>query len=201
MNVTLTTPYNGTVVSVANAATQVFGDATYDSTKLTRDINACVRRAINYCQRAFIQETYTMTLDKFPQGEVIYTPYGKLQSITSLKYYDEAGNDDTLVENTDFRIDTTNPDYGRIYPIETGTGWPSDVDEDRLGGIRLVYVAGEGSSLTASKHDDFVSAVLLDVGTLYEIRQSIGEQVYNTKAYEMLLNYYKIYKDFHLLNA
>jgi uncharacterized phiE125 gp8 family phage protein len=191
MKLELTTPYTGTVVSVANAATQVFGDATYDSTKLTRDINAAVRRAINYCERSFLDETWTLTLDTFPG--VIYLPMGEVSSVTSVKYWD-SDSQNTLVEGTDYRVQ-----HNRVYPIDS---WPTDLDSDRLGAVEVIYVAGEGSSLTASKHDDFVTAVLLDVGDYYENRQThSAEELYRNPAYQMLLDPYKIYFDFYSHNA
>ena len=204
MKLELTTPPASEFITVAEAATQVFGDATFDSGKLTRDIAACRKAAEEYCERAFINQQWQMTLDKFPSEttanprQIIYLPKGKCQSIVSdqISYIDEDGTTQTLDKDTDFILDTTG-DTGRLLPTEALGGWP-DVSDYHLNCVTVNFVAGYGASLT-SEQDPIKDAVLYHIGTLYELRQTITvQEIFENEYWKFYLHPYKIYFDFRV---
>lgn len=193
------------IITVAEAAKQVFGDATYDNDKLTRDIIASTKLAEDYCERSFINQTWQMNLEDFPSVNrynpkgAIHIPRGKVQSITSFKYYDIDGTEQTLEADTDYYLDSIG-EVSRLVPTSTLSGWPS-VEDYRPNAITIVWVSGYGASLPADK-EDIVSACMVKIGDLYELRQSHSAvQIYNTKIFESLLNDYKIYFDFSINDA
>lgn len=191
-------------ITVAEAATNVFGNATYDATKLARDIKAVISEAEQYTERAFINQVWTFTLDNFPvykdinPRQAIYIPKGRLVSVDSVNYYDSAGVDQTLVEDTDFYVDTVG-DNARLVPLSGG--WP-DVSEYRPDAITIVATLGYGTSLPA-EFSDIKDACLLRIGDLYEMRQSKFANysvVSNSKMWMGLLKHYKIFFDFNKYN-
>lgn len=189
-----------TVVSVADAATNIFGDATFDSTKLTRDISAAYYAAEEYCERAFLTQTWKLTLDYFPKIDrvnpdgAIFLPRGKVQSIRTAQYIDENGDTQTL---SDYTLDDTG-DPGRLVP--TSNGWPS-TKSYTPNVVTITYDVGYGTTLPDDKND-IIDAVILALGDLYELRQDMSPaEVYKTGLYKHLLHHYKIYFDFYTHNV
>lgn len=87
----------------------------------------------NYQNRAYITQTWEMTLQKFPfdntdilndsfTNSIIEIPKGKLQTINSFTYKDLCGNIHNLTENIDYVVSTRGilgkicPPYGKIFP-------------------------------------------------------------------------------------
>jgi uncharacterized phiE125 gp8 family phage protein len=193
------------IITVAEAAKQVFGDVTYDSVKLTRDIIASTKLAEDYCERSFLTQTWEMKLDDFPDVNrhnpkgAIHIPRGKVQSITSFGYYDLDGALITLAAGTDYYLDDVG-EVSRLVPTSALNGWPT-VDEFLPNAVSIVWVSGYADTLPADK-EDIVSACMVMIGDLYEFRQDHSTvQVYKTKIFETLLNDYKIYFDFSLNDA
>lgn len=123
--------------------------------------------------------------------DIIEIPYPPLQSVTTFTYYDTDDTQQTLVEGTDFRLDTV--DYpGRIEPIN---GWPGVYD--KVLPIQITFVCG------FTKTDDIPQqikdAILMRVADLHSNRQStviaMGSvnKVDNTTTAENLLMDFKIY--------
>lgn len=110
--------------------------------KITAMIEAARQDVERYTTRALITQTLTMYLDKFPGYETIYLPYAPVQSVTSVKYYDTSGSQQTLVADTDYFVTTTG-NHARIEPSDSG--WPS-VDTEKNERIEVIYVAGYGAS-------------------------------------------------------
>jgi uncharacterized phiE125 gp8 family phage protein len=189
-------------ITVAEAAFNVKADETYDATKLTRDIKSAIRHAENWCERAFINQTWTMTLRKFPTVNrynpmgAIFLPKGKIQSVTSLVYYDADGAEQTLVEDTDFTLSNTG-EPGMIVPTEALGSWPS-TSAYFVDAVTVVYVAGLGTSLPTD-YDNIKDACLLEVGDLFQIRQESHQgKMYESGVWKRLLHDSKIYLDFSI---
>jgi len=193
-------------ITVEDAATQVFGDDTFDSSKLTRDIKAVIRYAETYTGRSFINQTWKMTIQDFPdstrynKGRSIFLPKGNLQSVTSLKYRDQNGTLQTLVEDTDYRVVNSCNDYGIIERIETAGDWPV-VDSYFEDAVEVVYVVGDGDTLNATEYSELISGCMILIGELYATRQvNIPGNYTESFFYQMFFNHYKIFTDFNLLN-
>lgn len=99
------------------------------------------------CGRAFLTQTWTLTLDDFPLGYEIRLPRPPLASVTHVKYYDEDGVQQTF-SSSNYFVDTgTEP--GRIWLSPDAT-WPT-VQYGRPGAVEIRYVAGWASAALVPK--------------------------------------------------
>jgi len=94
--------------------------------------------AEDYLNRGLFTQTWKLVLDRF--AEVIYLPMvAPLQSVSTVKYYDENGTLQTL-SNTVYTVDTVSRP-GRITRGVNQT-WPV-LQADRLSGsVEITYVVG-----------------------------------------------------------
>jgi len=96
-------------------------------------------------RRAFVTQTFELTLAGFPaSGTPFEIPRPPLQSITSIKYLDPAGMEQTMSAQ-DYYVVTGGATPARVYPVsgawpgtarranavvvEYEAGWPQDEDE------------------------------------------------------------------------
>lgn len=139
---------------------------TDDDLYITALLLAATKWAEDFQQRTYISRTHTDYLDEFPT--VIRPTYSPLVSVTSIKYYDTDGNQQTLA-SANYRVDT-NTEPGRITEAYN-ISWP----DIRLitNTIEIEYVAGYGTA--AAVPDDVKAAIKLIVGHLYEHREIVSE--------------------------
>lgn len=118
-------------------------DHAHEDGLIEEEIKAAVRYSQNANGRQYINATRILRLDKLPR--LIEVPYSPLSSVTSLAYVDTAGDTQTLVENTDFTVDSkTEP--ARI--IETyNTTYPAT--RSVMNAVTLTYVSGYGATASA----------------------------------------------------
>lgn len=114
--------------------------------------------------RALITQTWELTLDSFPVSE-IRIPLPPLQSITSVKYDDSHGLEQTI-NAADYTVDTSQP-FAWIIP-NSANAWPATLNA--INSVRVRFVAGYGAA--AAVPEPIRQAILLSVRRLY----SIGEQ-------------------------
>lgn len=128
--------------------------------------------------RALLTQTWELVLDAFPAGD-IELPLSPLQSVTSVKYFDPDGVEQTLASGR-YTVSTVS---GTVKV--DSDGWPE------TGGVVTVrFVAGYGAA------DDvpapIKAAILLHVGDLFENRQIGTErQVFTNPAYDALTYPYR----------
>lgn len=180
MRLTVKTDYTTTdLVPLANCKQQLRIGATYDDANVTIALEAARKEVEADVNRSILNTVYEMKLDYFP--DVIYLPMGRIQSVTTITYIDLDGNTQTLVENTDFRVDTGD-DEARITYINS---WPSDVNTDRKNAITVEYTAGYGAT-TNTETKVFEMMVLLKLSQIYYNLDS-------SVSYEMLINKHRLY--------
>lgn len=137
-------------------------------------VGTLIQAARELCEaeldRSFVNTTWDYVLDEFPGpdtplGGAIPIPKSDLVSVTSVTYLDDAGDSQTLVQDTDYGVLTGTG--GAVYPMP-GQSWPS-TDDERHGAVTIRFVAGYGSSASSVpavvKH-----AILMTIGSLYEHR-------------------------------
>lgn len=94
-----------------------------------------------YCERAIMDQSWKLSFhDCFPtcrDGE-INLPMGKVSSVSSVKYYDTEGVQQTLVNGTDYEFSIG--DYAILRPK---VSWPST--ERRLNAVNIEFVVGYGT--------------------------------------------------------
>lgn len=111
---------------------------------------------------SFISQERTVTLDRFPCGTIIL-PYGPVTEVTEFTYIDTDGNEQSLVEDTDFILDIHN-NPARVQAVDT---WPST--KDRINSVTVVYTAGFGAASDVPQCAK--DAILSLVATMFEHRQ------------------------------
>jgi len=131
-------------------------------------ITAAREHAEGFTWRAFIDQTWDLFLDKFPKNDgPIILPLPPLQSVTSLKYTDTAGVQQTLA-TADYTVDA-NAEPGRIVPV-FGTNWPAVRNE--INAVEVRFIAGFGPAGTDIPQP-IVQAMLFQIGHLYENREAV----------------------------
>lgn len=131
-------------------------DLTDDDTWLLGRIQSARLLAEKYIKRAFIETTFRLTLDAFPSG-AFYLPRPTLRSVTSVKYLDANGTQQTL-SASNYTVDIyTEP--GRIVPAY-GLSWPTHRQDTNS--IEVIYKAGYGTtagSVPRSVRDAIIATV------------------------------------------
>jgi len=114
--------------------------------------------------RALVTQTWELLLDTFPANE-IKIPLPPLQSITSIKYDDEEGVEQTIgAENYDVDLDgwiVTADDYA----------WPTPIAA--INAVRVRFVAGYGNA--AAVPSTVKAAIMLMVGDMHRHRASVSD--------------------------
>ena len=116
-----------------------------DETTLVRQL---IKAATYDCEQAltwrqFVTATWTRTWDRFPGPGAFFSeielPYPPLQSVTTVKYYDSAGTQQTLA-TTEYDVDALS-EPGRIAPA-FGKTWPAT--RNQINAVEITFVAGYG---------------------------------------------------------
>lgn len=100
-------------------------------------ITAAREYAEIHCARAFAAQTWKLTLPRWSQ--IIRLPVDPVISVTSVKYYDVAGVQQTLTAVTDYQLWLSHSP-SLIAPAPA-TSWPS-LQTDRFDPIEIIFVAG-----------------------------------------------------------
>jgi uncharacterized phiE125 gp8 family phage protein len=95
--------------------------------------------AEQYTERAFVTQTWELSLDAFPRRGWIEIPKGTLQSVTSVTYTDENGAGQTLATSV-YDVDTRR-DPGRIMLAENES-WPTT--DYQPNAVVIKFVCGYG---------------------------------------------------------
>ncbi|MFC3457257.1 MULTISPECIES: head-tail connector protein [Massilia] len=93
-------------------------------------------------QRAIIEQTLRLTLDRLP--EAIKLPRPRLVSVVHVKFIDPTGQQQTL-DPTDYEVDSVS-EPGYIVPAP-GKAWPATAS--RINAVEVQYVAGYGPDHTS----------------------------------------------------
>ena len=166
------------------------GDETHHDDYVESLIKAATGRAEQYLHRRLITQTWTLYLDGWPVGTEIIIPFGKLASVTTIKYKDTDG-DQTTLSSDDYIVDiNTEPGrvvlgYQKSWP--TTTLYPSNP-------IEIEFVCGYGDA-GSDVESSILHAIKLDISDLFENRET---EVYLNNhfklgTWEALLFPYKIF--------
>lgn len=167
----LATPPASEPVSAEDAARQLRVDeeSSAEYGAIEAKIKAAREDAEAYTGRAFVTQTWEAVLDAFPTDGVIPLAKGDLQSVTSVKYLDAAGVEQTL-SSALYQVDSTIRDGetgGRVV-LAPNASWPAT--SDKVNAVRVRFVAGYGDP--AAVPEKVKQAILLMVGDLYAHRES-----------------------------
>jgi uncharacterized phiE125 gp8 family phage protein len=162
----ITTAPTAEPLSLAEARAHLRVDHFAEDGVLAGFILAARQHIETVCGLALCTTGYTLTLDDFPAGEGINLTRDPVQSVTAVRYVDDAG---ALVtwSGDQWEADVyTAP--ARVRPRD-GYRWPSVAD--RLGAVQVEFVAGYGGPEVVPQA--IMQALRLLVGHFYEHREAV----------------------------
>lgn len=134
----LITPPAALAVSLELARATARLDAGDADLELEQAIRTYTDEAEHETSRAFITQTRRATLDRF--GRAIRLEGAPLQSVEFVKFYDQAGQLQTL-HPEDYLVDVES-EPGYVVPAP-GKAWPTTAD--RINAVHVQYVCGYGA--------------------------------------------------------
>lgn len=158
-------------ITVGEAKAQARVDGTDDDVLITAQIAAARPWAEEFTNRAFVTQTWKWNLDRFPPNDApIELPKAPLQSVTSVKYIDGDGIEQTWAA-TEYTVQafsgpTAMP--GRLWP-KFGKTYPTPRDEP--GAVRIEFIAGYGAASLVP--EGIKAALKILVAELYERREEV----------------------------
>jgi uncharacterized phiE125 gp8 family phage protein len=180
-------------VSMAAAQLAARADVSDDGTsdldaEIIAQVKAITEEAEHYCRRAFISQTWRVTLDAFPAA--IELPHPPLLSVAHVKFYDADGMQQTL-DPQDYLVDTEN-EPGFVVPAP-GKAWPATAA--RINAVEVQYTCGYG--LDESSVPDSIKGYIL-AKFQSQIASSSSAVVlvsepFNVAYLNRLLDRYKVY--------
>lgn len=149
--------------------------ATANQALIESQVAAATEWAEGVTRRAFINQTWVLTLPCFPAGGPIELPLGKTASVTSIQYITPDGATATLhgpsssPAGTAYREYLGSPQQGLLLPAR-GQAWPATI-ADEPAAVTVTFVAGYGAAPSAIP-EPIRHAVLYRLADLYDNRGS-----------------------------
>lgn len=144
MTTRLIEPPAALAVSIEDARVAARANATELDSEIEIQVRAITAVAEHLMQRSIINRTYRVTLDTFP--DAIQLPMPPVSSVTSVKYFDANGVEQTL-DPAEYFVDNAS-EPGRIFPAP-GETWPNTA-ADRKNAVNVVVVCGYGQDDTTT---------------------------------------------------
>lgn len=135
-----------------------------DNDRVAHLVKAATRHAETISRKQLITQTWRERFDSF-SGAIITLRRRPLQTVTHVKYYDSAGNQQT-VSNTDYDVDTDS-DPGQIV-LGYNKTWP--VCRGHTNDVEILYVCGYGDD-SSDVPDTFHQAIKMMIGDWNENRE------------------------------
>lgn len=175
-------------VKLEEAKAHLHVDGTDQDLVIAGFIAAARQHIEKVCERALMPQSWTLVLDAFPsECPVIELPGGLVRAITSLKYIDTDGTEQT-VSGANYQADLLRQP-ARLAPL-FDEDWPV-TRSGQLNAVKVVYEVGyaKASEVPAP----LKAALLLIVGDLAENRESaiVGTIYSETPTVKALLWPYK----------
>lgn len=179
----------GEPLTPADAKSQLRIDVSTEDSLTARRISSARNWAEDYIARALVTRTFEWTIDAF--SELLYVPMPPLRSVTSIKYVDAAGVEQTL-SAADYTVDVKShpgriiPAYGKTWPATRGH--INDVTIRFRAGYATPFTVDVSTNILTAKDHPFADGdyvVLtnsgnalpspLFVGTTYYVRDVAGD--------------------------
>lgn len=162
----LVTPPAVLPVTLAEAKLAAAAEGTANDTAFNDIwIPAAVNQAQSQTGRVFITQTWRLTQEYFPCG-AIPLPYPPLQSVSSIKYLDQDGVQQTL-DTSEYQV-VNDELIGFVRPA-FGKSWPST--RNFPGAIEIEFVAGYGAADDVPR--DIKNWILMATATWYRQREGV----------------------------
>ena len=154
-------------VTLTEARQHLRIDALDEDDLILSFIKAATKYSENTQNRAYMDQTWDLTLDIFPNGDIINIPLPPLQSVSSVTYYGTGGTSNTLTAST-YVVDI-NSEPGRLS-LAYNEVWPNETLRP-VNGVVVRFVAGYGSA-TSAVPNMAKQAIKLMVGHMFEHREN-----------------------------
>lgn len=135
----LVAPPQTLAVSLEEAKSQLRIDGNDMDALVEAWVDGITEHAEHYTGRSFINQTWRVTLDRFPEAIKLYHP--PVSSVVQLKFYDKDGVLRTL-HPADYELDNAS-EPGYIVPA-VGVQWPES--QDRINAVIVEFVCGYGET-------------------------------------------------------
>ena len=190
MPTNLTTAPSEEPFTLTEAKSHLRVDITDDDSYITALIQAVREHAEPFLGRALITQTWDLFINNFPpSGSWLEIPFPPLQSVTTIKYIDENGTQQTLSSSI-YTVDT-NAEMGRVF-LAYDQVWPTV--RPILNAIEIRFVAGYGAN-AEDIPESIRQGMKMLLGHLYENRETTksGVPIVSVpQAYEWLLWPYRV---------
>lgn len=167
MSLKLITPASALAVTLDEAKAQCRVDGTESDALITRLIRGATARAEHHTGRALLDQEWELVVDAFPAAEVQLANPPQMV-ITSVKYLDQAGAEQTLSPSA-YVLDAEKLP-GWLFPA-AGTSWPST--GDAANAVRIRFRCGYGVS-ASSVPEGIRDWILVQVATLFDNRDLVA---------------------------
>ncbi len=154
-------------VTTAEAKTHARVLGSDEDTLIGTYITAARKLIEDWSGRAFINQTWDLTLDIFPGVDYIEMPKAPLSSVSSITYTDTAGDSQTLA-SSEYNVDT-NREPG-IIRLADGSSWPAT--DEIPNAVTIQFVAGYGAT-SASVDERYILAIKMLVAHWYSNREPV----------------------------
>ena len=151
-------------ISLAEARDQARVDVDVDDAIISSYITAARVHATDINGRGMAKATYTLTAPRFPSWFVLPRP--PLVSVTSIKYLDENGDQQTF-SSDNYTVDTAS-EPGRVFLIPTAD-WPAH--QDVFNAVEVIYISGFTSAAVVP--ETYKQAMRMLIAHWYEYREPI----------------------------
>jgi uncharacterized phiE125 gp8 family phage protein len=182
-------------VTLSEAKAQLRRSDAVEDSLITGLIQAAREKVEKDTGRALVTQTHDVYFDGVPCGDAFLLPNGRLQSVTSVKYYDE-DNAEATFATSKYLVDTAS-EPGRIV-LNADYNWPdADVTLRAANAVIVRGVFGYGSA--AAVPQSLKQAMLLLIGTLNEHREQVivsqfaGQFLVIPFGYDQLIGDYKMW--------
>jgi uncharacterized phiE125 gp8 family phage protein len=140
-----------------------------DDNEVTILIQAARKYAETYTGRQIITAHWYFKGSAFPSGDIVL-PKSPLQTVTSVKYNDLNGDQQTFSSGS-YTVVTPNHDLGRIV-LNYGEDWPTARSETHS--IIVEYKAGYGDA-TTDVPENMRAAILMMILGMYDYRGPVTD--------------------------
>ena len=187
MSIKIITPATAEPITLADAKLFLRVDSNAEDALITALITAARQLCEQYTRRILMTTTIEEFFDYFPpyrvgQSDIIYLSRGPVQSISSVKYLDGLGVEQT-VNSSKYRTDIIS-EPARIISTD---GWADT--EDTINAVIIRYVVGYSSATDVP--GPIKQAMLLIIADMYEKRQDTIKQL--PTASEYLMTPYRVF--------
>lgn len=170
-------------VTTTEAKAHLRVDISDDDALIAALIKAARQKVERSLGKSLLTQTWVLALDGFPAGARVDLPNGPVQSVTTIKTYDEDDTESTL-SDTAYFVDTISARVG----LNLDYTWPAALRPTNA--VLITYVTGYGDDAADVPHD-LVQAILLLVGHWYENREASASAGVMPLGVEALLQGYR----------